>query len=232
MQRMTDHGDVSQPATARTTQEFRLEAAVRAQGQAYLRYRDGEAFRVVALVPAPSPLYIGRDEGCAVEIRCDERVSRRHARLIFGAGQWSIEDGPSRNGTFVDAKRTAGERILADGSRILVGRTVLSFCAAQVAGAIATLADEPPQRRLHPNATQRKVLVELARPFMAPGAQIPVTPTNSAIAEALGYQVATIRDAISDLYRQAKLARGTSEQRSELVRLAIGEGTVGPDDFA
>jgi hypothetical protein len=229
MQSMSDQAiDVSKP---RATHEFRLDETARATGHAYVRYRDGNLFCVVSLVPAPSPLYIGRDEGCAVEIHNDERVSRRHARIIFGAGQWSIEDGPSRNGTFVDGKPTVGERLLGDGSRITVGRTVLSFHAAQTATVIATLAEEPTQRRLHPNATQRKVLVELARPFMARGADVPVTPTNGAIAQTLGYQVATIRDAISDLYKQAKLARGTSEQRSELVRLAIREGTVGPEDF-
>jgi hypothetical protein len=221
--------DISRP---HATHEFRLEAAAQARGHAYLRYRDGDSFRVVSLVPGPSALYIGRDEGCAVAICNDERVSRRHARVIFGAGQWSIEDGPSRNGTYVDGKPTVGERLLTDGSKISVGRTVLSFHAAQAATVIPTLADEPAQRRLHPNSTQRKVLVELARPFMVGSAQIPVTPTNAAVAEALGYQPATIRDAISDLYRQAKLERGSSEQRSELVRLAIAEGTVGPEDFA
>ena len=46
----------------------------------------------------------------------------------------------------------------------------------------------------------------------------------------LGYQVATIRDAISDLYRQAGLARGASDQRAELVRLAIRERAVGRED--
>jgi hypothetical protein len=229
MQPMSDQAtDESKP---RATYEFRLEEAARAKGQAYVRYRDGSLFRVVSLVPSPSPVYIGRDEGCTVEVRNDERVSRRHARIIFGAGQWSIEDGPSRNGTFVDGTPAVGERLLADGSRILVGRTTVSFHAGRTATAIPTLGEEPRQRRLHPNATQRKVLVELARPFMVRGAEVPVTPTNAAIAQTLGYQVATIRDAISDLYGQAKLARGSSEQRSELVRLAIGEGAVGPEDF-
>jgi len=230
---MTDRAfDVSQPTKPRATNEFRLEAAVRAEGHAYVRYRDGNTFRVASLQSAPtSVLYIGRDEGCAIDIQHDERVSRRHARIIFGAGRWSIEDGPSRNGTFVDGKPAVGERILTEGSRIVVGRTVLSFHAAPSAPVIPTLADEPEQRRLHPNATQRKVLVELARPFMVRSAEVPVPPTNGAIAEILGYQVTTIRDAISNLYSQAKLARGTSAQRSELVRLAIREGTIGPEDF-
>lgn len=224
--------DASQPTLPRTTHEFRHDAEVRAQGHPYVRYRDGESFRAVALIAAASPLYIGRDEGCAVPIRHDERVSRRHARIIFGAGQWSIQDGPSRNGTQLDSKPTVGEQILADGSMISVGRTVLSFHAAPTVTVITTLAEGPTQKLLHPNATQRKVLVELARPFfMGRGGDIPVTPTNGAIAAALGYQVATIRDAVSDLYGQAELARGASRQREELVRLAIREGAVGPKDF-
>ena len=205
---------------------------MRAKGHAFVRYRDGDAFRAVSLTPSESVLYIGRDDGCAVQIVDDERVSRRHARLVFGAGQWSIQDGPSRNGTSVDGTRSAREQLLADGSRIVVGRTVLTFHAAPTATVVTTLADEPAARRLHPNATQRKVLVELARPFMMRTADIAVPPTNTAIAATLGYQVTTIRDAVSDLYSQAGLARGMSDQRAELVRLAIREGAVCQDDFA
>ena len=214
------------PTAPHATAEFRLEEAVRNEGHPYLRYRDGGAFRAIALDPSASPIYIGRDAGCAARILQDALVSRRHARVIFGAGQWSIEDGPSRNGTFVDGKRTTGEQILDDGAMLTVGKTALSFHVPASATVVATLADEPPVRRLHPTPTQRKVLVELARPFLDPGADLPVAPTNAAIAARLGYQAATIRDAISDLYRQAGLARGTSDQRAELVRLAIREQAV------
>lgn len=219
------------PTAPHSTADFRREEEVRLTGEAYVRYRDGELFCAVALVPSTSVAYIGRDADCAVRIRCDERVSRRHARLIYGAGRWSIEDGPSRNGTFVDDKRTVGEQILADGVRITVGRTVLSFHARRAVVADATVPEEPPVQLLHPTPTQRKVLVELARPFLAGGADIPVAPTNAAIASKLSYQVTTIRDAVSDLYRQAGLARGASDQRAELVRLAIREGAVGPGDL-
>ena len=214
------------PTAPRATAEFRLEEAVRNEGHAYLRYRDGGAFRAVALDPSASPIYIGRDAGCAARILEDGRVSRRHARVIFGAGQWSIEDGPSRNGTFVDGKRTTGEQILDEGALLTVGGTTLSFHVPAAATVVTTLADEPSVRRLHPTPTQRKVLVELARPFLDPGTDLALAPTNAAIAARLGYQVATIRDAISDLYRQAGLARGVSDQRGELVRLAIRERAV------
>lgn len=233
MRAMTDPGAAnSQAPVPRTTHEFRLDEAVRAKGHAYVRYRDGDAFHAVALTPASSAQYIGRDDGCAIAIRHDGRVSRRHARLIFGAGQWSIEDGPSRNGTLVNSRPTVSEHILTDGAQITVGRTILSFHDPPTATIVTTLADEPTVPRLRPTPTQRKVLIELARPFMADGDSIPVPPTNAAIAGTLGYQPSTIRDAISDLYRQAGLVRGESEQRSKLVQIAISDGTVARADYS
>ena len=217
-------------AAPHATREFREVEAVRATGHAYLTYRDAVRFHAVALSPITPVLYIGRDDDCAVRITSDVRVSRRHARLIFGAGQWSIEDGPSTNGTFVDGKRTSGEQILAEGAEITVGKTNLSFHAPASSTLVSTLAEGPSVALLHPTPTQRKVLVELVRPFLDPGAEMAVSPTNATIAETLGYQVATIRDAISDLYRQAGLTRGTIDQRSALVRLAISEGAVTRDD--
>ena len=222
----------SDPTAPRATADFHVEEAARAAGHAYVRYRDGKRFHAVGLNPGLSPIYIGRDGDCLVRVTEDPRVSRRHARLTHGAGRWSIADGPSRNGTFVGGKRTAREQILDDEMTITVGTTVLSFHMPATSTVVATLADEPLVRRLHPTPTQRKVLTELARPFLAPDHDLPaVAPTNAAIADRLGYQVATIRDAISDLYRQAGLARGTSEQRAELVRLAIRERVVTHDDF-
>jgi len=219
------------PTAPRATAEFRVEDAAREQGRAYVRYRDGTGFNAVALDPAASPVYIGRDAGCGVEIVHDARVSRRHARLIFGAGQWSIEDGPSRNGTFVEGERTTGEQILADATVFSVGTTLLSLHVPHGSNVVPTLADEPPARRLHPSPTQHKVLVELSRPYFDRDVKVPVAPTNADIAGRLGYQVTTIRDAVSDLYRQAGLARGATDQRAELVRLAIREHTVTPRDL-
>ena len=219
------------PTAPRATAEFRIEDAVREQGHAYVRYRDGGDYNAVALDPAASPIYIGRDAGCGVRIVNDARVSRRHARLIFGAGQWSIEDGPSRNGTYVEGERTTGEQILEDATTFTVGKTLLSLHVPPGSSVVTTLADAPATRRLHPNATQRKVLVELVRPFFERDDSVPSTPTNSEIADRLGYQAATIRDAISDLYRQAGITRGARDQRAELARLAVHEQAVTPRDL-
>lgn len=219
------------PTAPRSTAEFRLVEAVLARATAYVRFREGTTFNVVGLTPTPSPIYIGRDETCLVRINVDERVSRRHARLIFGAGCWSIEDAGSRNGTHVCDRPVTSETILSDEDEITVGETRITFHQPVNTDLTKTLAAERSHQLLQPSVTQRKVLVELARPWFQRVEDVPVTPTNQAIADTLGYQVSTIRDAISDLYRQAHLERGRVDQRAELVRLAIRERTVMPDSF-
>jgi diguanylate cyclase (GGDEF)-like protein len=72
------------------------------------------------------PLVIGRDSTCDI-VAPDETVSRRQARLLReDSGAIVIEDLGSRNGTVVNGERVA-RRTLADGDRIMLGRTVLKF---------------------------------------------------------------------------------------------------------
>jgi hypothetical protein len=220
--------DITSP---RSTDEFRLVEEVRAHAPAYIRFRDGTTFKAVGLTPTPSPMYIGRDESCPIRVEADERVSRRHARLIFGAGCWSIEDAGSRNGTFVCERPVSSEVVLDHEDEITVGDTRISFHQPKGTDLRRTLVAETQNQRLRPSETQRKVLIELSRPWFEHGDEVPVAPTNQAIAQRLGYQVSTIRDAISDLYRQGGLERGRVDQRVELVRLAIRERTVTPDSF-
>lgn len=60
----------------------------------------------------------------------EAKVSRRHARIIFDNGKFSIEDLGSTNGTFVNRGRRllpGTPHILNDGDEIIVGKTFLRF---------------------------------------------------------------------------------------------------------
>jgi pSer/pThr/pTyr-binding forkhead associated (FHA) protein len=58
----------------------------------------------------------------------DPQVSGLHAQLQSAAGQWVVvDDGLSRNGTFVNGERVLGQRRLEDGDQLEVGRTLLIF---------------------------------------------------------------------------------------------------------
>jgi FHA domain-containing protein len=218
------------PPVARAQDEIDLEAEVRAEGRPYVRYRDGGRFRAVSLSPSASPVDVGRVDVCPVRIASDPLVSRRHARLVFAAGWWSIEDAASHNGTFIGDRRLPGETILKDGARFRVGDTVLSVHLPEPAAGETRLEKRPAAlRRLDPDPIQRKVLVALARPWLA-GHELPVAPSDADLAHTLGCDVESIADAVAGLYEQAGPPCDV-DQRSGLVALAMHERTVTPDDL-
>jgi diguanylate cyclase (GGDEF)-like protein len=81
----------------------------------------GQLFKV------PSDAVIGRIPTAEVRLE-DDGISRNHARVrVEGDRAW-IEDLGSRNGTYVNGTRIAGQVELADGDKVQIGRaTVLRF---------------------------------------------------------------------------------------------------------
>lgn len=82
--------------------------------------------------------YIGRwdaDNGIFPDVDLDKhdsdaKVSRRHARIIYARGKFSIEDLGSTNGTFVNRGRRlipGDAQALNSGDEIIVGKTFLRF---------------------------------------------------------------------------------------------------------
>lgn len=70
---------------------------------------------------------IGRDLDCSITIG-DNRVSSKHAVLLFRAGKYSITDTQSSHGTFVNDRDIELEPCyLTDGDVIQVGKTVFKF---------------------------------------------------------------------------------------------------------
>ena len=68
---------------------------------------------------------VGSHDTNDVVLSADKTVSRLHAVLeAFPAG-WSLRDMGSRNGTFVNGQKLAGERVLGPGDEVRIGRTRL-----------------------------------------------------------------------------------------------------------
>jgi len=73
---------------------------------------------------------VGRDPDAGVFLN-QPGVSRRHARLTISAGEATIEDLGSKNGTFVGDQRVVGVRPLHGGDVVGIGSVKLVFLVLQ-----------------------------------------------------------------------------------------------------
>ncbi len=86
----------------------------------------------------PGEHVIGRAADASV--RVDHiSASRRHARLLVGKAETTIEDLGSKNGTWVGTTRLEGPVVLEDGDQIRVGHTRMVYRARQGPGPTKTV---------------------------------------------------------------------------------------------
>jgi hypothetical protein len=108
-----------------------VEAAARRSGDPFLSYLDAHGHpRVVVLPGTWERASVGRSPDTDVALGWDERVSSIHAELTRLGEDWLlIDDGLSRNGSFVNGRRLNGRHRLRDGDRLRFGSTEIVFYA-------------------------------------------------------------------------------------------------------
>jgi pSer/pThr/pTyr-binding forkhead associated (FHA) protein len=215
------------PLRSVTPAELAERLAAERRGTPLLVYLDSEGCqRIVELGDSLRTVCIGRDPEAEVPLTWDTEVSRAHAIVERVAGCWTlVDDGLSRNGTFLGGRRLHGRRRLRDGDAIAVGRTTLVFLAAagEARTTQTTRYAEPPP--LSP--AQRRVLEALCAPvghdrFAAPA-------SNREIAGTLFLSVDTIKSHLQALFEHFGVqALPPTRKRNELVRRAFERGAVQP----
>ena len=75
---------------------------------------------------------IGRDPDADIYLPSGT-VSRRHARLILSAGDLTVQDLGSRNGTFVEMEQVKQPRVLRDGDELAIGDSTLLKVTHEIA---------------------------------------------------------------------------------------------------
>jgi pSer/pThr/pTyr-binding forkhead associated (FHA) protein len=200
--------------------------AAQRTGAPYVIYRDGERRqRIIVLAGEPPLVHIGRGPGCEIALEWDTEVSRVHAILERAGGHWTlVDDGLSRNGSFVDGHRVRGRRRLADGDELCVGRTRLLFVAGPepaLAPTDTTREHERPQL----SEAQRRVLLALCRPLVEDPFAGPAS--NREIAGALYLSVDTVKSHLQVLFDRFGVGElPQNRKRAELARRAIESGAV------
>jgi predicted component of type VI protein secretion system len=122
-------------------------AAAKRRGDPYLVYRDGYGRRQVLSLPDTwERVTIGRGMAANVVLAWDEDVSRVHAELLRVGDDWAVvDDGLSRNGTFVNGERVERRRRLLDADELRCGDTVIAFHAPFQAADRTRAAPTPPE---------------------------------------------------------------------------------------
>ena len=205
----------------RQTSAAELKAQIEAErgGRPFLVLRDGEDRQRILVVDAgTTEIWIGRGEAAGLRLDWDEEVSGLHAQIEVVGGECTLlDDGLSRNGSFVGGERVHGRRRLRDGDALRFGRTAVHFRrpgeGAPEATAIA--AEVPAAAAISPG--QRRVLLALCRPFKEGGA-FATPPTNQAIAAELHLSVDAVKTHMRALF--AKLEVEDLPQNRKRVALA------------
>jgi pSer/pThr/pTyr-binding forkhead associated (FHA) protein len=201
------------------------------RGAPFLIVRDDDGRqRIVALDGARAPLTVGRQASSDVALTWDDEVSRTHADIERIGDVWTVvDDGRSRNGSFVNGERVHGRRPLRDGDVLAFGRTTLTFVAPQAARDGSTRTGG---NRAAPalSAAQRRVLVALCRPFAT--ARFASPPSNRELAAQLHLSVETVKFHLHALFEAFGLgALPQRQKRAELARRALEEGVVQPREL-
>jgi hypothetical protein len=198
-----------------------LKAQIEAEraGRPFLVFRDraGEQ-EIVAIEEGAAELWLGRSESADVRLQWDEEVSALHAQIEVVRDECTLlDDGLSRNGSFVNEERVHGRHHLRDGDTIRLGRTQILYRrpGKGVPKATAVAAEVPAAATISP--AQRRVLVVLCRPYRD-GAAFATPATNQEIGAELHLSVDAVKTHMRALFE--KLEVGDLPQNQKRVALA------------
>jgi pSer/pThr/pTyr-binding forkhead associated (FHA) protein len=122
-------GEAAAPDLDRSATETEMEDRAVALGVSFLVYPDaGGRRRLYQLDEQASPVTVGREATTDLWLSWDGKVSRIHAELVWSDGAWTVvDDGRSRNGSYVNDDRVEGSRLLVDGDVLRLGGTTMTF---------------------------------------------------------------------------------------------------------
>jgi pSer/pThr/pTyr-binding forkhead associated (FHA) protein len=215
-------------SSARELKE-RLEAA---RGDTpFVLYRDDAAGQRILVLGGEARLTIGRQDASDVPLPWDSAVSRVHATLERVGDEWTlVDDGSSRNGSFLNGDRVHGRRRLKDGDLIRVGFTTIAYVVPRDRDLSSSTVAATSSGAPIVTAAQRRVLVALCRPLVE--GPFGTASSNQQIAGELFVGVETVKSHMQALFEAFGIQDlPQNRKRAELARLALLRGAVMEDEL-
>ena len=216
-----------------TAPELKAQIEAERAGEPFLVYRDqGGEQRLVGLGTGAAELWVGRSPSADVRLSWDEEVSALHAQLeIVGRECTLVDDGLSRNGSYVNGDRVSGRHRLRDGDMLRFGRTAVLYRAPGASEAKSTVIAADALTAADVSPAQRRVLVELCRPFKE-GAPFAAPPTNQQVAAALHLSVDAVKTHMRALFEKFEVQElPQNQKRLAVVQRALQTGLITDRDL-
>lgn len=213
--------------SALSAPELKAQIEAERAGRPFLVFRDGEGEQAILQLEANAELWVGRSPNADVRLGWDDEVSALHAQIEVVRDECTlVDDGLSRNGSFVNEERVHGRRHLRDGDALRFGRTVVVYRRPGEDAPEATVvaSEVPAAATISP--AQRKVLVALCRPYKD-GEAFATPATNQEIGDELHLSVDAVKTHMRALFE--KLGVGDlpqNQKRVALVERALQAGIV------
>lgn len=175
---------------------------------------------------------IGRSSSATIPVLADPSVSRLHAVLEWLDTHWTVmDDGLSRNGTYVNGQRISGRRPLHSGDTVRVGEFVLTYRdPVRPSENTTNIGDALPSKSMFTEA-QLKVLVALCRPYKG-GATYATPPSNQQIATELFLSAETVKTHLRALFTKFGLDQlADHNKRVRLAQAAMLSGVITDRDL-
>lgn len=214
--------------------ELKAQIEAERSGQPFLVYRDGEGEQVIVGVePGGGELWVGRGDSADVQLGWDEEVSALHAQIEVVRDECTlVDDGLSRNGSYVNEERVHGRRLLRDGDTLRFGRTTVLYRRPRLGSAPAeTALAAGAQAAASISPAQRRVLVALCRPYRD-GAAFATPATNQEIGAELHLSVDAVKTHMRALFEKLEVGDlPQNQKRVALAERALNSGIVNQRDL-
>ena len=225
--------EVARPDAERhVSTPFELKARLDAErrGSAFLVYRGEDGEQIIVPLTG-GQMTVGRREDNDVPLAWDRQISRLHAQIERIKGDWClVDDGLSRNGSFVNSERISGKRRLADGDRLCFGTTVIVYRAPAADRSESTLGVMNAVPSVPLSETRRKVLIALARPMAESAFSTPAT--NQEVAAEVNLSVDAVKAHLRALFEQFGLSDlPQNQKRATLAATALLNNVIAPHEF-